>query len=93
MIRLKLDIEQIRHTVIHTLIDHQNTIQDCVEAETKALIEGDYLTNRIKQSVRIELDKAITQAVSQALNSWTKNSPTVKTAIQNAITDALWKES
>jgi len=46
-------------------------------------------------STRLEsvshLDAAINEAVKNAMSSWTRESPTVKQAIQSAVTDALWQ--
>lgn len=91
MVRLQLDVESMRHSVVHALIDHHGEIQKQVEEETKNLVTNGYLKSRIKDSVRKHLDIAIDDAVKNAIASWTRESPTVKQAIQNAVMDALWQ--
>lgn len=91
MVRLQLDVESMRHSVVHALIDHQGDIQKQVEAEISTLVTNGYLEHRIKESVCRHLDTAISDAVKSAISSWTRESPTVKQAIQSAVTDALWQ--
>jgi len=91
MTRLQLDVESMRHSVIHALVDHQGEIQKQVEAEITDLVTNGHLERVIKESVRRHLDTAISDAVKHAISSWTRESPTVKQAIQNAVTDALWQ--
>lgn len=91
IVRLQLDVESMRHSVVHALIDHQGEIQKQVEAEVSTLVTNGHLENKIKESVRRHLDMAIDEAVKHAMSSWTRESPTVKKAIQNAVTDALWQ--
>ena len=91
MVRLQLDVESMRRSVIHALVDHQGEIQKQVEAEISTLATNGYLEHKIKESVRRHLDTAINEAVKNAMSSWTRESPTVKQAIQSAVTDALWQ--
>jgi len=91
MVRLQLDVESMRHSVVHALVDHQGEIQKQVEAEISTLVTSGYLDREIKESVRRHLGTAINDAVKNAMSSWTRESPTVKQAIQNAVTDALWQ--
>ena len=91
MVRLQLDVESMRHSVVHALVAHQGEIQKQVEAEVSTLVTSGHLENKIKESVRRHLDTAINDAVSHAFSSWVRESPTVKKAIQNAVTDALWQ--
>ena len=91
MVRLRLDVESMRHSVVHALIDHQGEIQQQVEAEITELVTNGHLEHKIKESVRHHLDMAISEAVKHAMSSWIRESPTVKQAIQNAVTDALWQ--
>ena len=91
MVRLQLDVKSIRHSVIHALVDHQGEIQKQVEAEITDLVTNGHLERVIKESVRRHLDTAINDAVKHAMSGWTRESPTVKQAIQNAVTDALWQ--
>jgi hypothetical protein len=91
MVRLQLDVESMRHSVVHALVAHQGEIQKQVEAEVSTLVTSGYLENKIKESVRRHLDTAINEAVKNAMSSWTRESPTVKQAIQSAVTDALWQ--
>jgi glutamate synthase domain-containing protein 3 len=81
----------MRHSVVHALVDHQGEIQKQVEAEIKDLVTNGHLENQIKESVRRHLDTAINEAVKHAMSSWTRESPTVKQAIQSAVADALWR--
>jgi hypothetical protein len=91
MTRMQLDVESMRHSVIHALVDHQGEIQKQVEAEITDLVTNGHLERVIRESVRRHLDTAINDAVKHAITSWTRESPTVKQAIQNAVTDALWQ--
>lgn len=91
MIRLQLDVESMRHSVVNSIIAHQGEIQKQVEAEITDLVASGYLEHKIKDSVRRHLDTAISDAVKHAISSWTRESPTVKQAIQSAVTDALWQ--
>jgi len=91
MTRLQLDVESMRHSVIHALVDHQGEIQKQVEAEISTLATNGHLERVIKESVRRHLDTAINDAVKHAMSGWTRESPTVKQAIQSAVTDALWQ--
>lgn len=91
MIRLRLDLESMSYTVVQALVDRQGEIQKQVEAEVSTLVTNGYLENKIKESVRRHIDMAIDEAVKHAMSSWTRESPTVKQAIQNAVTDALWQ--
>lgn len=91
MVRLQLDVESMRHSVVHALVAHQGEIQKRVEAEVSELVTNGHLERTIKESVRCHLDAAINEAVKNAMSSWTRESPTVKQAIQSAVTDALWQ--
>ena len=91
MVTLRLDVESMRHSVVHALVDHQGDIQKQVEAEVSELVTNGYLEHKIKESVRRHLDAAISDAVKHAMSSWTRESPTVKQAIQSAVMDALWQ--
>ena len=91
LVRLQLDVESMRHSVVHALVDHQGAIQRVVEDELSTLIDNGHLENKIKESVRRHLDAAINEAVKNAMSSWTCESPTVKQAIQGAVEKALWQ--
>ena len=91
MIRLQLDVESMRHSVVNSIVAHQASIQKQVEAEISELVTNGYLEHKIKESVQRHLDTAISEAVKHAMSSWTRESPTVKQAIQSAVTDALWQ--
>ena len=83
MVRLQLDVESMRHSVVHALIDHQGEIQKQVEAKITDLVTNGHLEHKIKESVRRHLDTAISDAVKHAMSSWTRESPTVKQAISD----------
>ena len=91
MVRLQLDVESMQHSVVHALVDHQGEIQKQVKAEITELVTNGYLERVIKESVRRHLDTAINEAVKNATSGWSRESPTVKQAIQSAVTDALWQ--
>jgi hypothetical protein len=91
MVRLQLDVESMRHSVVHALVDRQGEVQKQVEAELSTLVTNGYLENKINESVCRHLDAAINDAVKHALSSWIRESPTVKQAIQAAVTAALWR--
>jgi len=71
-------------------VDHQGEIQKQIEAEITELVTNGHLERVIKESVRRHLDTAINEAMKNAMSGWTRESPTVKQAIQSAVTDALW---
>jgi len=81
----------MRHSVVNSIVARQGDIQKQVEAEITDLVTNGHLEHRIKESVRRHLDAAISDAVKHAISSWTRESPTVKQAIQSAVTDALWQ--
>lgn len=91
MIRLQLDVESMRHSVVNSIVARQGDIQKQVEAEITELVASGHLEHKIKESVQRHLDTAISEAVKHAMSSWTRESPTVKQAIQSAVTDALWQ--
>ena len=90
LVRLNLEVEGMRHHVVHALIDHHGDIEKAVSGEIERLISSGYLEERIKVSVQKHLSTAIDEAVKGALSSWVRGSPTVKGAIEAAITKALW---
>ena len=91
IVRLRLDVESMRHSVIHALVDHQGEIQKQVEAEITELVTNGYLDHQIKEAVRRHFGAAINEAVKNAMSSWIRESPTIKQAIQSAVAGALWR--
>lgn len=91
MMRLELSVQEMRHHVIHTLVEHQGEIQKMVDEEVRHLIESGALALQIKAAVRRHLDTAIDDGVRRAITSWTRESPTVATAIERAVHEALWQ--
>ncbi len=91
MVRLELSVDEMRHQVMHALIDHQGEIQKAVDAEIKRLIESGALEARIKDAVKRYIDCAIDDGVKGAITRWSLKSPTVERAVRDAVQDALWK--
>lgn len=89
IVRLQLDVESMRHTVVNALVDHHKEIQAHVKNEIERLIKANYLDEQITRSVQRHLGNAIDRAVGNAINSWAQNSPTVKQAIEAAVINAL----
>lgn len=89
MVRLRLDVESMRYSVMQALVDHQGEVQKRVEAEITELVTNGHLEHKIKESVRRHLDTAIDEAVKHAFSSWAREAPTVQQAIRSAVTDAL----
>jgi hypothetical protein len=89
MVRLQLDVEDMRHSVMHALAVRQSDIQKTVEAEVQRLLTSGHLESVIAASVRKHLTHAIDGAVKQAMGSWARDLPTVQQAIQREVAKAL----
>jgi hypothetical protein len=90
IVRLQLDVQSMKHTIVNALVDHHKEIQAHVENEIERLIQVGYLGEEITRSVQRHLGNAIDRAVGNAINSWAQNSPTVKQAIEAAVINALY---
>ncbi len=90
IVRLQLDVQSMRHSVLNALVDHHKEIQAHVENEIERLIQVGYLDEQITKSVQQHLGNAIDRAVGNAINGWAQNSPTVKQAVETAVINALY---
>jgi hypothetical protein len=88
-IRLHLEVEALRHQVVHALVDHQGAIQKQVEAEIDGLLKSGHLEQQVRTAIQKHFDQAIDEAVRAALHSWVRESPTIKQAIQESVAEAL----
>lgn len=90
IVRLQLDVQSMRHSVVNAIVDHHKEIEAHVENEIERLIQVGYLDEQVTKSVQQHLGNAIDRAVGNAINGWAQNSPTVKQAVQAAVTNALY---
>ena len=88
-VKLRLDVDMMRHAVVNALVDRHGEIAKAVDAEIRGLITSGHLERQIEAAVRRHLDAAIDSAVKDAMVSWSRSSPTVKQAIQGALSRAL----
>jgi predicted component of type VI protein secretion system len=89
-VRLELTVEHMRESVLHALVMRQDEIQKAVEREISRLVDSGALEHKIAQAVERQVDQAIDQGVKSAMTRWVRESPTIKQAIEDAVTKALW---
>lgn len=89
MVKLRLDVDMMRHSVVNALVDRHGEIAKVVDAEIRGLITSGHLERQIKAAVQRHIDAAIDSAVEDAMGSWCRSSPTVKQAIQAALSREL----
>jgi uncharacterized membrane protein YvbJ len=91
IIRLELSVEEMRHHVVHALVDHHDAVQKLVDDEVKQFIESGAMEHQIKESVNKHLRKAVDDGVNSSISRWARESPTVKQAVEKAVHEALWQ--
>ena len=91
MVRLQLDVESMRQSVLHALAVRQSDIQEVVENEVQRLLTSGHLESTIATAVRKHLTRAIDEAVKQAMGTWARDLPTVQQAIQREVVRSLFE--
>lgn len=90
MVRLELSVDEMRHHVVHALAEHHGDIQAIVDDQVKQYAESGAMEAKIRDSVQRYMDAAIDDGVKTAISRWTRDSPTIKQAVADAVHAALW---
>jgi len=93
IVRLQLDVESMRHSVMHVMADHHSDIRKQVEAEISKLMTGGYLEERINQAVRRHLEAAIDAEVRQIVTAYLRNTPSISKTITEAVLESFARGS
>lgn len=91
IVRVELSVDDLRHKVVHALAASHKEIEELVAAELEQYVNSGRLKLKLQQFIQKHMDEAVDTAVKHAVSSWSRESPTVKQAVEKAIHEALWK--
>lgn len=87
-VRIHLEVEGMRHQVVHAFASHQGVIREVVEERLKCVLDDWRIDNDVDDAIRIELGSIVQEIIREEVAALLGSSE-VRGALQIAVAQSL----
>lgn len=87
-VRIRLEVEGMRHQVVHAFAGHQGVIREIVEDRLSRVLDDWRIDNEVDDAIRVELGNVVQTIISSEVKALLDSSE-VRGALQVAIAESL----